>query len=32
MEDIAELNDLFTFWIKQIVYHAAVKDEVGPDR
>ena len=32
MEDIAELNDLSTFWIKQIVYHAAVEDEVmtGP--
>ena len=31
-EDIAKLNESFGFWIKQIVYHAAVEDEVmtGP--
>ncbi|MDA1128881.1 MAG: hemerythrin domain-containing protein [Chloroflexi bacterium] len=27
-EDVAELSELFAFWIKQIVYHAAVEDEV----
>ena len=32
MEEIAELNETFAFWIKQITYHAAVEDEVmtGP--
>lgn len=32
IEDIAELNEVFSFWIKQILYHAAVEDEVmtGP--
>lgn len=32
IEDIAELNEAFGFWIKQIVYHATVEDEVmtGP--
>jgi hypothetical protein len=31
-EDISKLNESFGFWIKQIVYHAAVEDEVmtGP--
>jgi len=31
-EDIAKLNEAFGFWIKQIVYHATVEDEVmtGP--
>jgi hypothetical protein len=31
-EDISKLNESFAFWIKQIVYHAAVEDEVmtGP--
>jgi hypothetical protein len=32
LEDIAELNETFGYWVKQIVYHAAVEDEVmtGP--
>ena len=32
VEDIAELSGAFGYWIKQIVYHAAVEDEVmtGP--
>ena len=32
IEDIAELNRSFGFWANQIVYHAAVEDEVmtGP--
>ncbi|NQW22855.1 MAG: hemerythrin domain-containing protein [SAR202 cluster bacterium] len=32
MEDIAELNEAFSFWVKQILYHATVEDEVmtGP--
>lgn len=32
MEDITELNEAFNFWIKQILYHATVEDEVmtGP--
>ena len=28
IEDIAELNELFGFWVKQILYHATVEDEV----
>ena len=32
VEDIAELNEAFGFWVKQILYHATVEDEVmtGP--
>lgn len=32
VEDIAKLNETFGFWIKQILYHATVEDEVmtGP--
>ena len=32
LEDIAELNEAFAFWVKQILYHATVEDEVmnGP--
>ena len=32
VEDIAKLNETFGFWVKQIVYHATVEDEVmtGP--
>ena len=32
LEDIAELNEAFGFWVKQILYHATVEDEVmtGP--
>ncbi len=32
IEDIAELNEAFGFWVKQILYHATVEDEVmtGP--
>ena len=31
-EDITELNEQFSFWVKQILYHATVEDEVmtGP--
>ena len=34
IEDIAELNGTFGYWVKQILYHAAVEDEVmtGPLR
>ena len=28
IEDIAELNEAFGFWVKQILYHATVEDEV----
>lgn len=28
MEDIAELNEEFGFWVKQILYHATLEDEV----
>ena len=28
IEDIAELNEVFGFWVKQILYHATVEDEV----
>ena len=28
IEDIAELNELFGFWVKQILCHATVEDEV----
>ena len=32
IEEIAELDQLFSFWIKQLVHHAAVEDELmtGP--
>ena len=32
LEDIEELNQAFGFWVKQILYHATVEDEVmtGP--
>jgi len=32
IEDIAELNEAFGYWVKQILYHATVEDEVmtGP--
>lgn len=32
VEDIAELNEAFGFWVKQILFHATVEDEVmtGP--
>ena len=32
VEDIAKLNETFGFWVKQILYHATVEDEVmtGP--
>lgn len=31
-EDIADLNEAFGYWVKQLLYHAAVEDEVmtGP--
>ena len=28
LEDLASLNEAFGFWVKQILYHAAVEDEV----
>ncbi len=28
VQDIAELNEAFGFWVKQILYHATVEDEV----
>jgi len=32
VEDIAKLNEAFGFWVKQILYHATIEDEVltGP--
>ncbi|MCI0844571.1 MAG: hemerythrin domain-containing protein, partial [Chloroflexi bacterium] len=31
-EDVSELNEVFGYWVKQLLHHAAVEDEVmtGP--
>jgi len=31
-EDVSELNEAFGYWVKQLLHHAAVEDEVttGP--
>ena len=31
-EDVTELNEVFGYWVKQLLHHAAVEDEVmtGP--